>query len=147
MDDARLFVCARCRRQVLICSRCDRGQCYCGTHCSKAARRTSVQAAGQRYQQTRRGRHAHAERQRRYRARCAQRSSHQEVTHQGSAPTRAVATLAPHVQAASDESMTPSHQPFVQHHCHFCGRAVSLHVRLGWVRTGTRRSFSFPPWS
>ena len=26
MDDARLFLCARCRRQVLICSRCDRGQ-------------------------------------------------------------------------------------------------------------------------
>ena len=29
MDDARLFVCARCKRQVLICSRCDRGQEYC----------------------------------------------------------------------------------------------------------------------
>ena len=26
MDDARLFLCARCQRQVLICSRCDRGQ-------------------------------------------------------------------------------------------------------------------------
>ena len=25
MDDARLFLCARCQRQVLICSRCDRG--------------------------------------------------------------------------------------------------------------------------
>ena len=34
MDDARLFLCARCRRQVLICSRCDRGQQYCGARCS-----------------------------------------------------------------------------------------------------------------
>ena len=34
MDDARLFLCARCRRQVLICSVCDRGQQYCGARCS-----------------------------------------------------------------------------------------------------------------
>ena len=66
MDDARLFLCARCRRQVLICSRCDRGQRYCGARCSGPARRESLRAAGRRYQQTRRGRHCHAERQRRY---------------------------------------------------------------------------------
>jgi hypothetical protein len=28
--DARLFNCARCHRQVVICSRCDRGNLYCG---------------------------------------------------------------------------------------------------------------------
>ena len=66
MDDARLFLCARCRRQVLICSRCDRGQQYCGAGCSDLARRESLRAAGRRYQQSRRGRHCHAERQRRY---------------------------------------------------------------------------------
>ena len=147
MDDARLFVCARCRCQVLICTRCDRGQFYCGARCSAAARRASVRAAGQRYQRTRRGRHCHAERQRRYRARCAQNSCSEEVTHQGSALMRRAATLAPHEQAASDEAVTPSNKPIVQHHCHFCGCPVSLCVRLGWVRTRTRRSFSFPPWS
>ena len=34
MDDARLFLCARCQRQVRVCSRCDRGQQYCGARCS-----------------------------------------------------------------------------------------------------------------
>jgi len=31
--------CARCRAQVLLCSRCDRGQRYCSQACSFAARR------------------------------------------------------------------------------------------------------------
>ena len=65
MDDTRLFLCARCRRQVLICSRCDRGQQYCGARCSGPARRESLRAEGRRYQHSRRGRHCHAERQRR----------------------------------------------------------------------------------
>ena len=46
MDDARLFLCARCRCQVLICSRCDRGQQYCGARCSGLARRESLRGAG-----------------------------------------------------------------------------------------------------
>ena len=69
MDDARLFLCARCRRHVLICSRCNRGQQYCGASCSDRARRESMRAAGRRYQHSRRGWHCHAERQRRYRRR------------------------------------------------------------------------------
>lgn len=47
---ARLFVCARCRVQVLLCSRCDRGQRYCGRVCSRAARRRSLCTAASRYQ-------------------------------------------------------------------------------------------------
>ena len=70
MDDARRIRCSRCRRQVFICSRCDRGQQYCGARCSGLARRESLRAAGRRYQQSQRGRHCHAERQRRYRHRC-----------------------------------------------------------------------------
>ena len=35
----RLIVCARCREQVLLCRRCDRGQQYCGVACSRAAGR------------------------------------------------------------------------------------------------------------
>ena len=67
MDEARPFLCARCKRQVLICSRCDRGQQYCGARCSGLARGESLRAAGRRYQQSRCGRHCHAERQRRWR--------------------------------------------------------------------------------
>ena len=85
MDDARVFVCARCRRQVLICSRCDRGQQYCGARCSALARAESLRAAGRRYQQSRRGRHCHAERQRRYRHRCREGAWQEKVTHHGSA--------------------------------------------------------------
>lgn len=48
--------------------------------CADQARRTAVRAAGCRYQASRRGRHAHAERQRRYRAKP------KKVTHQGSPP-------------------------------------------------------------
>ena len=76
-DTGRLFNCARCGRQVVICSRCDRGHRYC-KGCAPAARRGSRRAAGARYQHSRRGRLAHAERQHRYRAR------RQKVTHQGS---------------------------------------------------------------
>jgi transposase len=68
-DDGRLFLCSRCRVQVLVCRRCDRGQIYCSGSCSTQARRASVAAAGRRYQASRRGRFAHAARARRYRAR------------------------------------------------------------------------------
>ena len=36
------FCVSRCKRQVLICSRCDRGQQYCGAGCSGLARRESM---------------------------------------------------------------------------------------------------------
>ena len=71
---ARLFVCARCRVQVLLCSRCDRGQRYCGRACSRAARRQSLCAAASRYQRSWGGRIAHAARSRRWRQRCRQRA-------------------------------------------------------------------------
>ena len=38
---ARLFLCARCRDQVLLCSHCDRGQVYCSRACSVASRSRS----------------------------------------------------------------------------------------------------------
>lgn len=75
----RMFLCGRCRAQVVLCSRCDRGNVYCGPACSQARRRVSVREAGMRYQGSRAGRFAHAARSQRYRARG------QNVTHQGSA--------------------------------------------------------------
>jgi len=86
---ARVYLCARCRCQVLICSHCDRGQRYCAGGCAGAARRESLQGAGQRYQGSRRGRHRHAERQRRYRQR-----QREKVTHQGSPGAGADGSLA-----------------------------------------------------
>jgi hypothetical protein len=50
----RLFLCVRCRTQVLICSHCDRGQIYCRDGCAREARYHAQRAAGRRYQTSRR---------------------------------------------------------------------------------------------
>ena len=114
MDDARLFLCARCRRQVLICSRCDRGQHYCGARCSGLARRESLRGAGRRYQHSRRGRHCHAERQRRYRRRCREGACTHKVTHHGSAGAPCDAELAPHRVAMREANPPMSPKPAIK---------------------------------
>ena len=47
-SSARVFNCARCHGQVVICSHCDRGNLYCGKRCSQAARRQSQREAARR---------------------------------------------------------------------------------------------------
>ena len=102
MVDARLFVCARCRCQVWVCSRCDRGQRYCGQACSERARRDSVRAAGARYQRSDKGRARHAARQRRYMARVRAEAV---MTHQGGSAAVAASAIvepaAPALEAVS----------------------------------------------
>jgi TPP-dependent pyruvate/acetoin dehydrogenase alpha subunit len=78
---ARLFHCARCHCQVILCRHCDRGNVYCANGCADYARTTSLRRAAIRYRATRRGRHSNADRQRRFRAR-----QQEKVTHQGSPP-------------------------------------------------------------
>jgi hypothetical protein len=125
---ARLFNCARCHRQVVICRQCDRGQRYCGRDCARAARRASGRTAGARYQSRRRGRLNHAERQRRYRTR------RRKVTHQGSPPPARSASLPPESRASAvppgEPAATP---PGPGRCCHFCGRACSQLLRLGFL--------------
>ncbi len=77
----RLYRCQRCGRVVLICSRCDCGQLYCANGCARQARQESLRRAGQRYQQTHRGKRRHAARMARYR-----RGQKQKVTHQAPPP-------------------------------------------------------------
>lgn len=124
----RLFLCARCRVQVHICSPCDRGHIYCAGDCSQVSRSASVCEAGRRYQRSRKGRFAHAERARRYRQR------QQNVTHQGSLlqprddllrVDSAVAIAAPPAFATAPTSST------VQ--CQFCGVRCSAFVRVGYL--------------
>ena len=95
---ARLFLCGRCRVQVLLCSHCDRGQHYCGRECAAQARRERRREAAQRYQHSWRGRLAHAARSRRWRARQSERrAQHCDidiVTHQGCPMPVAAAPLA-----------------------------------------------------
>lgn len=146
MDDARLFVCARCQRQVRICSRCDRGQQYCGSVCAGIARGESLRAAGHRYQQTQRGRHCHAERQRRYRRRCRERTHREKVTHHGSAVLAYGVSLACHPLLMREVNMSVFPEPATTRRCHFCARAISDFVRLGWRRTRVRRATPAPTW-
>jgi hypothetical protein len=88
----RFVVCGRpeCRRVFFLCSRCDRGQRYCGPPCSRGARAESLRQAGARYQRTRDGRHSHAARQAAYRER-----QQQKVTHHSPAELAAEARVTP----------------------------------------------------
>ena len=149
---ARLFVCARCRAQVLLCSRCDRGQRYCGRVCSRAARDDSRREAGQRYQRSRGGRIAHAARSRRW------RQQHQActppdlgdaepdidlsnfVTHQGSANPPPDAPLPsceqvperPPVDAVANVALTL----MAAARCRRCATSLSPWARQGFLRHG-----------
>jgi hypothetical protein len=68
---SRLFYCASCSQQVVICSHCDRGNIYCGLKCTTAARQKYCKASNKRYQQTKQGRFNNALRQSRFRIRQA----------------------------------------------------------------------------
>jgi len=139
---ARLFLCARCRQQVVLCSRCDRGNRYCGPTCAQRARREAQRAAARRYQSSRRGQRTHAARQARYRQR-----QREKVTHQGSPPSppdqcscentptpvavaepEAVLESAPVTAALVDDARTPAVR------CQRCGRECSPFLRQGFLR-------------
>lgn len=131
---ARLYVCAGCRRQVLICSCCDRGQIYCPGDCAPRARRHSLRAAGRRYQTSRQGRLAHAARARRYRAR------DKKVTHHGSPlrPTDDLLTSGSLAITSDAKAWTDRPSPSASH-CHWCGRRCLDLVRQVFLRRRLRR--------
>lgn len=134
----RFFLCGRCRAQVLLCSHCDRGQIYCGSGCSTGARRQSLQEAGRRYQRSRPGRFAHAERSRRYRLR------RKNVTHQGSlAPEPEGLLPSPSAGAANRCFRLTLSSPISVWHCHRCGRRCAAFVRLGFRRRRGSHSILF----
>jgi hypothetical protein len=106
---ARLFLCAGCRAQSVICSCCDRGQIYCAGDCAARARHRAQRAAGQRCQTSRRGRLAHADRTRRYRARC------KKVTHHGSPEPLPDDLLPPASPAIASDAEIRRSGPGAQH--------------------------------
>lgn len=147
---SRLFLCARCRKQVIIiCRRCDRGQIYCADGCAKLARSQSVREAGRRYQQSRQGRFKQAERLRRFRL------HKQNVTHQGSGSTAENDLLTVN-SAKVDKTMVLPRQSRQADtpQCHFCGAGCSEYVRNSFLlrhrvpnivkvdRKGTKHDYS-----
>lgn len=104
---ARIYNCARCHCQVIVCSCCDRGNIYCSQACSSASRKESMQAASKRYQKTYAGRMKHAERQKRYR--------NKTVTHHSSKEDPTNVLLPP----VTNKVLKIIHSNKLR--CHFCG--------------------------
>lgn len=140
---ARLFNCARCSRQVIICSCCDRSNIYCCLECSQLARKQSLREAGKRYQNSLKGRHKHTDRQKRYRKRLAKKVK--IVTHH-------TYPILPDndLLAQADKQKKRLIQPATKtvYCCHFCGRRCSVFLRFRFLcrRIGgeTRHFSSWP---
>ncbi len=135
-ETGRMYLCARCRAQVVVCRRCDRGQIYCDRRCAAHARGAAQRAAGQRYQSSRPGRFAHAARARRYRSRC------KIVTHQGSplplgSDLLAIEAAVPRIEAVVPQSNAVGEAlavDFEARCCIRCRARCSSAVRTGFVR-------------
>lgn len=121
-NTARLFNCASCRCQTIICTHCDRGNIYCGSDCARKLRTQNHRIANRIYQKTFRGSQKHAARQKRYRLR-----KKQKVTDQGSALI-SQNDLLPATE--NDTKKITSEQM----HCHFCKKIVSHYLRNGYLR-------------
>jgi len=131
----RLYLCARCGEQVLICCCCDRGNIYCEQGCATASRRTKQRAAGRRYQSSFRGRRNHAARARSYRAR------QNKVTHQGSLPPSPDVVIRARAASTRQPKPTTPRAPPLQPpwRCHWCGQPCSPFVRTNFLRRGRGR--------
>ena len=126
---ARLYNCARCHHQVVICSHCDRGNIYCSGHCATQSRLEKQQEAKGRYQSTAKGRQCHATRQQHYRQR-----KKQKVTYQGSIYLSPYDLLLdePEREKTVKKTMINLHLTDKStHYCHFCGCHCAQQLR--WV--------------
>jgi len=133
-NTARLFNCLLCNCQVKICSTYDRGNIYCGPTCRKAARTQSLREAGNRYQESLRGRHHHAARQKCYRERQIKK-----VTHHTSKP-------------ACDDSPSKSPDKCISASlakavsvmcCDFCGKRIADFLRNAYLNRDSHRKLAF----
>jgi hypothetical protein len=128
----RLFLCARCYKQVIICTHCDRGNIYCGFFCSFTARTNSLREAGVRYQRSIKGRLTHALRQRRYIQR--RRDFENKLTHQGSRDTTPDGLLPSVKNKPVKTNRNLIKGPIT---CCLCFAPVSFLFRSGFLRYGT----------
>lgn len=130
----RLYLCTHCRKQVVICSDCDRGNIYCFDGCAPLARKKSLQLAALRYQNSSQGKHRHAARQRQYRLR-----QKQKVTHQGSIKTTPTASLRQANKSPNADMIVGGLE-----RCHCCGSGVSHFFRPDYLhQTTTKKKLSF----
>lgn len=122
----RLFQCALCHTQSRACSKCDRGQIYCGNVCAVSARKISMKLAGMRYQKTFNGKRKHAARQALYRMRQSE-----IVTHQGSP---SMPQHAPMNSLENKPEKTENGHKKAVLICSFCKKPVSDWIRKDFLR-------------
>ena len=134
---ARLYHCARCHCQVILCRACDRGHVYCANGCAQHARKDSLRRAGARYRSTWRGRLNNAARQRRFRAR------QRKVTHHGSVAVAGPAVLPMTPTLPGDTAGNGYDRRADALHCHRCGGQCSPFLRRDFLRSRVRRVY--PP--
>ncbi len=127
----RLFLCALCYEQVIICSHCDRGNVYCSFSCSFTARKKSLREAGIRYQHSLKGRLNHALRQRHYRQRL--RDCKNKMTHQGSRKTIQDGLLSSVKNKTTKTDNRQTNSPII---CCLCHATVSSLLRSRFLRYG-----------
>ncbi len=127
-DSFRLFNCALCFQQVRLCSKCDRGNRYCGQICASLARRRSKTEAGQRYQRSFRGALNHANRQAAYRVHTGK-----EVTHQGSSEGTAPAILSLENDKETFEPSAAKPETKESNRCSGCGALCGLFARSDYI--------------
>jgi len=126
---ARLFNCARCRCQVVICRHCDCSHRYCSANCAQLSRMDKQREAAIRYQLSLKGRRAHAIRQQRYRER-----QKEKVTHQSS-PKQSFNDL---LFSEPESGISPVNLSNLTHplifECHFCRNQCSEFLRLDFLQ-------------
>ena len=160
---ARLFLCAGCRVQVVLCSRCDRGNRYCSRTCWRQTHDLARREAACRYQRSRGGRLRHAARSQRWRQRTALRGAEghgtpitdhadadatHKVTHQGCPPWVAAAPLAACTPDIASTTAAPSAHPPASPAVRRWRRCAAVQpdwLRQGFLRHGTRAK-SPPGW-
>lgn len=153
---ARLYNCARCHKQVVLCSHCDNGNIYCLDGCAARARRESIRKANKRYRRGRKGRTNAAHRQANHRRRkrshiVDEAESENKVTHQGSPgdcssdsmPNDSEANRLEQKSPVTATSSASTTAPADEIHCRCCGRPVRLQLRRGYLRQ-RRRKISDP---
>lgn len=166
---ARLFLCAGCRVQVILCSHCDRGNRYCSRTCWRQTHDLARREAACRYQHSRGGRVRHAARSQRWRQRTALRAAEGEctditghsdphadadagagaahkVTHQGSPPGVAAAPLAactPDIASTTAEPSADAPSSPTGRRCHRCAAVQPDWLRQGFLRRG-RQAVTLP---
>jgi hypothetical protein len=140
-DSARLYNCARCQCQAIICRRCDRGNHYCSPECAGQSRQEKQREAALRYQRSLKGRHRHAQRQQRYRQR-----QKEKVTHQCSVQLGAYDLLTTVHKTLVCELKKPLVDKKAGIVCHFCGCHCDDKLRWTFLyRQSTRLpTFSLP---